>query len=123
MRRKRPDSSSCSKTPWMSAAFGAGFGIERDPLHDRADLLQRLEVPAVVEPGVPGPDPADSIGLHAAVEQPDTCVHGCLSRADYRVARRLSRLATGRSLMGTIRGVPEPLRRGASWVAGIDGSR
>ena len=59
--------------------MGAGLGIESVALHDRADLLQRLKVAAVIKPRVAGPDPTNAIRLHVVVQEPDTCVGGRLA--------------------------------------------
>jgi hypothetical protein len=60
----------------------AGVGVERDAGHDRADLLQRLEVGPVVEPRLARPDPPDRVGVDAVVEQPDARVHRRLARPE-----------------------------------------
>ena len=64
------------------------LGVEGDPLHDRADLVQRLEVLAIVEPHLARPDPPDAVGSHAVVEQPDAGVHGRLAGAEDGVGVR-----------------------------------
>ena len=65
--------------------LGGGLGIEREPLHDRADLLQGLKVPAIVEPRLAGPDPANSVRLHAVLKQPGARVRCRLAGSEHCV--------------------------------------
>ena len=59
--------------------LGACLGIERDPLDDRSDLLQRLKVAAVMEPRVAWTDPANPVRLDAVIQQPDARVRSRLA--------------------------------------------
>ena len=86
MRTSRPDVLEPLEQVVDARRLGARLGVEGDPLHDRADLLERLKVPTVVEPRVARPDPADPIRLDAVVQQPDARVHGRLARSEDRVA-------------------------------------
>ncbi len=68
--------------------LGAGLGIEGDPLHDRCDLLERLEVAAVIEPRVARPDPANPIRRNVVLQQPDARVDRGLAGTEDRVGTR-----------------------------------
>lgn len=62
--------------------MGTSLGVERDPLHDRADLLQRLKVTAIMKPRVARSDPANPIWLHLVIQKPDARVHPRLARPE-----------------------------------------
>jgi hypothetical protein len=53
------------------------WGVEGGTPASEVDVLQRLKVAAVIKPRVAGPDPANPIWLHVAVQKPDARVHGC----------------------------------------------
>ena len=62
--------------------LGAGLGVERIPLHDRADLLERLKAGAIIEPRVARTDPANPVRLHAVTQKPNARVRGRLARPE-----------------------------------------
>ena len=48
-------------------------------------------MPAIVKPGVAGPEPANRFRVHALVQEPDARVHRRLAGPEHRVGRRRSR--------------------------------
>jgi len=59
--------------------MSGGLGIEGDSLHEGTNLLQRLKLPAVMEPSVARPDPANSLWLNVMIHKPDARVRGRLA--------------------------------------------
>ena len=60
------------------------------PLHDRADLLERLKVPAIIKPRVARSDPPNPIRLDVVVQKPGAGV-------DRRLARPENGIIVGRT--------------------------
>ena len=120
IRTSLPDASSRSNRSSMSAALAAA-SASRETIHDRGHLIQRLPVPAVVEPGIAWANPADPVWINAVLQQPNARVRGRLAGPEHGIRR--GRMGGRRQVVNRNDPAPAATPNGRACVAGIEASR